>query len=110
MTDKEVASRAVYTGTHDNQTLMGWCTANGMTISDALEVVKEVYATDAPWVMLQFQDMFMLGDETRMNVPGVPEGNWTWKIPGESVEKGLPNASRVAFAFKQMALANGRLQ
>ena len=28
---------------------------------------------------------FLLGSDSRMNVPGVPEGNWAWKIPGSSI-------------------------
>ncbi len=35
-------------------------------------------ASDAPLVMMPLQDILGLGDDARMNVPGVATGNWTW--------------------------------
>ncbi|MBQ0078430.1 MAG: 4-alpha-glucanotransferase [Eubacterium sp.] len=108
MSPQQAKTRIFYAGTHDNQTLMGWCRENGKTTSDALAIIREMYESDAPWVMLQLQDMFMMGDEARMNVPGVAEGNWTWKVPGNSIEEGLDHAKEVAAAFKILAIETGR--
>lgn len=36
-------------------------------------------ASDAPLVMMPLQDVLGLGDDARMNVPGVATGNWTWQ-------------------------------
>ena len=35
--------------------------------------------------MLALQDVLMLGDEARMNVPGVAEGNWSWRADYDDV-------------------------
>ena len=39
------------------------------------------HALDSPatLVMMQLQDLLCLGDDARMNVPGVAEGNWSWQ-------------------------------
>ena len=58
----------------------------GSTV-EALAVIRKIYESPAVLAMLQMQDVLMLGEEARMNVPGVPEGNWTWKMPGETVEE-----------------------
>lgn len=98
MPDDVAKNRAFYTGTHDNQTLVGWLKSNNPDKSYkeiqvmALDVIKSLYKSKAGLVMLQLQDVFLLGDEARMNVPGVAEGNWTWQIPGPSLSEAFPNA------------------
>ena len=58
--------------------------------------------------MVQLQDVFMLDDSARMNVPGVAEGNWSWRIPGESVRDAFPDAEdRVAW-FRELAKKTDR--
>ena len=59
--------------------------------------------------MLQVQDVLMLGEEARMNVPGVPEGNWTWKMPGETVEEAFLEAADRLKWFRSLAERTGRL-
>ena len=39
----------------------------------------DALASDAPLVMIPLQDILGLGDDARMNVPGVATGNWTWQ-------------------------------
>ena len=41
--------------------------------------MSDALASDAPLVMMPLQDVLGLGDDTRMNVPGVATGNWTWQ-------------------------------
>ena len=108
MSDKEMSRRVFYTGTHDNQTLLGWCRDSGMDEGDALAIIRKLYECDVPWVMLQIQDVFMLGDEARINVPGVAEGNWKWKIPGDSIKEGIRHADKIAAAFRKLAVETGR--
>ena len=108
MTPEEIAGRILYTGTHDNQTLMGWCRDNNMSAGDALAIIKEMYESRAPWVLLQIQDMFMLGDEARMNVPGQATGNWQWRIPGKTITEGMPDAETIAKAYRKLAESTGR--
>ncbi|WP_321972220.1 4-alpha-glucanotransferase [Paratractidigestivibacter sp.] len=74
----------VYGGTHDNQTLLGWAKSRfGVEGSEAKELVcrlsRDVLATDADVAVLQLQDVLGLDDDARMNVPGVAEGNWSWR-------------------------------
>ena len=109
MSDNEMSRRVFYTGTHDNQTLLGWCRDSGKDVGDALAIIRRLYECDAPWVILQIQDMFMLGDEARLNVPGVPDGNWKWKIPGNSIQDGIKHADRIAASFRSLAADTGRI-
>jgi 4-alpha-glucanotransferase len=103
-----------YTGTHDNDTLASFVTENmraarraDTAISEsesepasafadaALDPVKaeceriteRLYAASAMWVILPLQDVWFLGAEARMNVPGVAEGNWTWAASKEAFTK-----------------------
>jgi 4-alpha-glucanotransferase len=39
--------------------------------------------------VLPLQDLLGLGDDARMNVPGVAEGNWSWQADGYDVEQAL---------------------
>ena len=41
--------------------------------------MSDALASDAPLVMMPLQDILGLGDDARMNVPGVAPGNWTWQ-------------------------------
>lgn len=83
MTEKDCRNRIFYSGTHDNQTLAGWC-ASAFPGEDAIarseEIIQTLYESAAPWVIVQLQDMLRLGDEARLNVPGTPEGNWRWRV------------------------------
>jgi 4-alpha-glucanotransferase len=96
-----------YTGTHDNDTVVGWWNSGGSSDSTRTpeEVAKEhAYARaylgfkDEPihWVMIRgimssvantaiapMQDILGLGSEARMNLPGMASGYWKWRMkPG----------------------------
>ena len=58
--------------------------------------------------MLQVQDMFMLGSDARINVPGIAEGNWTWKMPGTSVKDSFGDADSRAEWFRELAKKTDR--
>lgn len=83
----------VYTGTHDNDTLLGWwasCSAHERAFAlRYLDVAEE----DVTWALLrvaamsvarlslcQFQDVLELGTAHRMNVPGTTQGCWSWRF------------------------------
>ena len=79
-----------YTGTHDNQTLTGWCRArypdlDPRTTADAL--MERLYHSRADVRILPLQDLLGLGDEARMNTPGTTVGNWTWQAGTEDLAK-----------------------
>ncbi len=81
--DENTASRRVfYSGTHDNDTLLGWCSASfpeGDPAEKAREIIETLYASSGGWVILPLQDVFLLGSSARMNTPGTENGNWKWK-------------------------------
>ena len=94
---------AVYVGTHDNDTAIGWWE------HDASEAVKQAVArylgfdspdqiTEIHWALLrlaygsvadlaivQLQDVLGLGHESRMNDPSTPVGNWRWRYPNSDL-------------------------
>lgn len=79
-----------YTGTHDNQTLVGFCEGRyGLEREEAVEVARgimgRVLASDANVAIVPLQDVLGLGDEARMNVPGVADGNWSWRAEADDV-------------------------
>ena len=76
--------RLLFSGTHDNQTLAGFLKDEGDPRS-AGEVLREILEMPAAAVILPVQDVLGLGDEARINVPGVPEGNWTWRMTKEQL-------------------------
>jgi 4-alpha-glucanotransferase len=90
----------VYTGTHDNDTTVGWLTAASTVErqhfqhyapSDGSEsvwdMIRLAYASVADLAVIPMQDLLALGTAARMNFPGKPEGNWGWRFAGP-----LPNA------------------
>jgi 4-alpha-glucanotransferase len=83
-----------YTGTHDNDTTLGWWQTAGENDRRNLVVYLGPLAhpNDAVWAMIRcaersvaaicivpLQDLLHLGSEGRMNTPGAPENNWTWR-------------------------------
>ncbi|MBQ7680956.1 MAG: 4-alpha-glucanotransferase [Oscillibacter sp.] len=91
-----------YTGTHDNDTLMGWCASVkkgekayaekylGVKGKEAMRqaVLRAGQSSVAVLFVAQMQDYLGLGTEARTNVPGVATGNWRWRmLPGAATEK-----------------------
>ncbi len=83
----------VYTGTHDNDTSLGWC--NSLSSSRRRRVLDYLGSNDgncvkalirsalmsvADTAVVPFQDMLMLGSEARMNIPGKAFDNWSWRF------------------------------
>jgi len=82
--------KIAYTGTHDNQTLVGYAQdryADLDASETADKLLTEVVSCGAPVVVVPLQDVLGLDDEARMNVPGVAEGNWTWQARARDVER-----------------------
>jgi 4-alpha-glucanotransferase len=46
-----------------------------------LELLRALYASVADTMIAPLQDVLGLGSDARMNIPGVAEGNWGWRIP-----------------------------
>jgi 4-alpha-glucanotransferase len=102
-------NRVVYTGTHDNDTTMGWWRSGGTADSTrsegdvkaekqfALEYLN-ADGSDMNWVMIRallasvantaifpLQDLLGAGSEARMNTPGKPSGNWRWRFERDRI-------------------------
>jgi 4-alpha-glucanotransferase len=87
----------VYTGTHDNDTTVGWFASlsaeeRGSTLrylgTDGSRIARELarlaYQSVAELAVVPIQDVLELDSKARMNVPGLAEGNWAWRLrPGE---------------------------
>jgi 4-alpha-glucanotransferase len=97
----------VYTGTHDNDTTVGWWTGDvGHTTRSTTDIEKEreyacrylgmdgrevhwdfiraALASVADTAIVPAQDLLGLGSEARMNRPATIGGNWRWRLrPGQ---------------------------
>lgn len=86
-----------YTGTHDNDTIQGWfstapaedveyaCNYFGITNKEDghWTMMKAMWATVSELTIIQAQDLFGLGSESRMNRPSTLGGNWCFRaLPG----------------------------
>ena len=84
-----------YTGTHDNNTLLGYlweledtararmltyCGHNGDWKRGLDSMIRTIYASHAKLVMLPIQDILGYGCDTRLNTPGKANGNWAYRI------------------------------
>ena len=107
MPEEEALHRVFYSGTHDNQTLLGWCSDNKHENSDsftrAKEIIEKLYSTKAPWVITPLQDVLFLDDEARMNSPGTVDGNWSWKADASQLTRELSSW------LKTLAEGNARI-
>lgn len=95
------ATKILYSGTHDNQTLVGWIEKNDISETSD-EIIEKLYRSKSPWVILPLQDILGLGNESRMNIPGLAEGNWKWQAP-----EGWANCE-ICDKMKNIAVANKR--
>ena len=86
MSPEEAGRRVFFSGTHDNQTLRGYLEDTGDSRSTA-EVCEKLRRSPAAAVIFPVQDVLDLGDEARINVPGVPTGNWRWRMTEEQLKR-----------------------
>jgi 4-alpha-glucanotransferase len=82
---------AVYTSTHDTETLAGH-----FPDRDAWELLELALSSRAALAVLPAQDVLGLGNEARMNTPGRPEGNWRWRLEPEQLTAELAARLRAA--------------
>jgi 4-alpha-glucanotransferase len=89
----------VYTGTHDNNTTIGWWeTAGDWERNNLLihmgdishagihwDLIRVAMSSIANLAILPMQDVLGLGGEARMNFPSVPEGNWEWRYRSDMI-------------------------
>ncbi len=108
----------VYTGTHDNNTTVGWLAQEATplmkkhmqeymgrklgTITD--EFLRLAYASTAAVAVVPMQDVLALGPEARMNKPGNAVGNWSWRLKTEQL------TDQRARALRELATLYGRIE
>lgn len=106
-----------YTGTHDNDTALGWWRSEGgdstRNRDDVLRekafarrylafegdelhwaLIRTLMASVASLVIVPLQDVLGLGSEARMNRPSTAAGNWRWRVEAGALEGGV--AGRLA--------------
>jgi 4-alpha-glucanotransferase len=116
---------AAYTGTHDNDTVMGWWRSEGGDSTRASEdvvvekqkaraylgtdgheihwvMIRELMKSVADTVIFPMQDVLGLGSEARMNTPSTASGNWRWRLTARA-------AAEDARRLREMAELYGRL-
>ena len=83
-----------YTGTHDNDTTLGWYRSLDAGTRQRVEfflrahpeempeaLVRAVLGSVAQLAVIPAQDVLSLGSEARLNTPGTVTGNWSWQLP-----------------------------
>ncbi len=97
------ANSIAYTGTHDNNTLLGYVwecddytrrrifSYCGYTGEDWHEgcraIIKTMFASHADTVILPIQDLLLFGADTRMNTPGTSKNNWGFRVTKEQLDE-----------------------
>ena len=107
-----------YTGTHDNDTVVGWWTGrvgtdSTRTLADIEKemefarryldsegreinwvMIRTLMASVADTVLCPLQDVLGVGTEGRMNLPGSPSGNWRWRFRAEALTPAIRDRLR----------------
>lgn len=94
-----IANTIAYTGTHDNDTMVGWWNSASDQVKHFVRQYLGHEAIDVPWdmiaalsasvantVIFPMQDILCLANEYRMNYPGSTQGNWEWRFTWEQVQ------------------------
>lgn len=105
-----------YTGTHDNDTSLGWYETLSQECKDKvlrytnnsdkgrlnLDFMRLAAGSIAAYAVFPLQDVLGLGSAGRMNIPGVPSGNWNWRYKKNAL---LPSLAK---ELKDMTILYGR--
>jgi 4-alpha-glucanotransferase len=104
-----VRGSIAYTGTHDNDTSLGWLYGateaerarilsycgipaedwgrGGADGSSARQLVRTLWASPSCLAIVPLQDLLGFGTDTRMNTPSTPTGNWSFRFTRENLEE-----------------------
>ena len=93
------ANSVAYTGTHDNNTLLGfvweldrytrrrvfdYCGYKGDDLDESYDyLLRTMFASHAGTLIIPVQDLLLYGRDTRINKPGIAEGNWSYRVTKE---------------------------
>ncbi|MEL6137348.1 MAG: 4-alpha-glucanotransferase [Cyanobacteria bacterium J06628_6] len=98
----------IYTGTHDNDTTVGWFNqasdyekgrlaayAGGLSPESVhWTMIRLAMTSVANQAVVPLQDFLGLGSEARMNTPGLAGGNWEWRFTGPVLSETLKEQLR----------------
>jgi len=114
-----VPNSVVYTGTHDNETTLGWYlnatederdhARRYMRVSGqdvVWDLIRLAYASVSAMAIIPMQDLFVLGNEARMNFPGREGGWWQWRYTREMFAARAPG---IAVGLGELARLYGRV-
>lgn len=92
-----------YTGTHDNDTTLGWyqhLKKNEPHLSELVDrylpsdedhvtwdLIKMAFESPAKYVVIPLQDILNLDSDARMNIPGTATGNWDWRFRKDMIRE-----------------------
>jgi 4-alpha-glucanotransferase len=89
-----------YTGTHDNDTTVGWYQHQGEEVKDrvrlmgncdgngvSLDFIRFAMSSVAKFSIFPIQDLLQLGNEARMNTPGVAADNWAFRYEQKDIDE-----------------------
>lgn len=92
----------IYTGTHDNDTTLGWWHKTNDTERQAIAAYLHPGDDGIVWAMMRgaatsvarlclfpMQDLLQLGSEARMNTPAQSHGNWAWRYHPDALQPWL---------------------
>lgn len=105
-----------YTGTHDNDTTLGWYQSLPEEHRDLVRLylargdedivwsmIRALMVSNAKYVIVPMQDLLCEGSESRMNIPATAGGhNWSWRLTGDYAQ------AWIADRFRQMVQLYGR--
>ena len=100
-------NQVVYTSTHDTNTVAGWFhdlkagerAATGLDPADpSWSLIDLCLGSRASLAVIPAQDVLGLGSEARMNRPGHPDGNWSWRLEPGRLTPALAERLRAATA------------
>ena len=93
----------VYTGTHDNDTSLGWyqdLPSHSQTYVESYlgdsgasmpwQLIRAALASTAFLAVIPMQDLMQLGSGYRMNTPGQKGENWVWRFKWDQIPAGMP--------------------
>ncbi|TVP81421.1 MAG: 4-alpha-glucanotransferase [Puniceicoccaceae bacterium] len=89
-----------YSGTHDNDTTLGWYAGLDAATQDHIRRYLGVSGQEVGWDLIRatiqssahlavfpLQDLMSLGSEARLNTPGSPMGNWQWRYTSDQLDQ-----------------------
>jgi 4-alpha-glucanotransferase len=106
--EHHVPHALAYSGTHDNDTTLGWYRSLDDTARSAVDrylggapelpwaMIERLFASRANSAIVPLQDYLALDGRARMNTPGVADGNWRWRFARGVLTPALARRIRTA--------------